>query len=42
MTKEARIYEGGKTVSSMSDVRKAGQQHVTQWNENIPSHCVQK
>ena len=28
MTKEARIYNGEKTVSSASDVGKAGQPHV--------------
>jgi len=28
MTKEARIYNGGKTACSISDAGKAGQPHV--------------
>ena len=27
-TKEARVYNGEKTVSSINDPRKTGQQHV--------------
>ena len=32
MTKEARIYNGEKAVSSTSGVVKAGQLNVSQWN----------
>ena len=28
MTKEARLYNGGKTVSSINDARNTGQLHV--------------
>ena len=28
MTKEIKIYNGGKSVSSISDARKTGQLHV--------------
>ena len=31
-TKEARIYNGEKIVSSVSGVGKAGQQHADQWS----------
>ena len=30
--KEARIYNGEKTVSSISGARKTGQLHVKEWN----------
>ena len=32
LTKEARIYSGEKTTSSVSSVGKAGQPHVNQWS----------
>ena len=32
MTKEARIYNGEKTVSSISGAVKIGQLHVKEWN----------
>ena len=32
MTKESRIYNGEKTVSSTRDAGKSGQPHVKQWN----------
>ena len=31
-TKEARIYNGAKTASSISDAGKTGQLHVKEWN----------
>ena len=39
MTKEARIYNGEKTVSLISDVREIGQLHVSYKNEirTLPS-----
>ena len=32
MTKEARIYNGEKTASSISGAGKTGQLHVQEWN----------
>ena len=32
MTKEARIYDGEKTVSSISGAGKTGQLYVKEWN----------
>ena len=32
MTKEARIYNGEKTVSSISGAGKTGQVHGKEWN----------
>jgi len=32
MTKEGRIYNGEKTVPSISDVGKTGELHVKEWN----------
>ena len=32
LTKEARIYNGAKTVSSINGARKTGQLHVKEWN----------
>ena len=34
-TKEARIYNGEKTVSSISSAGKTGQLCVKEWNYNI-------
>ena len=31
-TKEGKIYNGEKTVSSISNAGKAGELHVKQWN----------
>ena len=42
MTKEARIYNGEKTVSSASGVGKAGQLHVNQLNYNTLTHTIYK
>ena len=41
MIKEARIYDGVKTISSVNGVGKSGQLHVTQWNSINLSHQVQ-
>ena len=35
MTQEAIIYNGEKTVSSISITGKSGQLHVKEWNQNI-------
>ena len=35
MTKKAKIYNGKKTISSISDVRETGQLHVKKCNWNI-------
>ena len=32
MTKEARVYNGEKTVSSVSGAGKTGQLHAKEWN----------
>ena len=32
LTKEARIYNGAKTASSINGAGKTGQIHVKQWN----------
>ena len=32
LTKEARIYNGVKTASSMNGAEKTGQLHVKEWN----------
>ena len=32
LTKEARIYNGAKTASSINGSGKTGQQHVKEWN----------
>ena len=32
MTKEARIYNGEKTITSISGAGKTGQLHVKEWN----------
>ena len=42
MTKEARINNGEKTVSSISDVGKTGQVYAKEWDSDISSHHVQK
>ena len=42
MKKEARIYNGEKTVSLISGAGKTGQLHVKEWNYNTPSHYTQK
>ena len=42
MTKEARIYNGEKTVSSISSARKTGQLHVKELNQNILLHYAQE
>ena len=35
MAKEARIYNGEKTVSSINGAGKTGQLHIREWNQNI-------
>ena len=42
MTKNARIHNGEKTVSSRSDAEKTGsrQSHVKQWDYNVPSQHI--
>ena len=35
MTKGARIYNGEKTVSSISGAGKSGQLHVEEWNQTF-------
>ena len=42
MTKEARIYNGEKTASSISGAGKTGQPHGKEWNQNFFSHHIQK
>ena len=32
LTKEARIYDGAKTASSINDAGETGQLHVKEWN----------
>ena len=41
MIKEATIYDGVKTLSSVNGVGKTGQLHVTQWNSVNLSQQVQ-
>ena len=40
-TEEARIHNGGKTISLTSGAGNAGQLHVNQWSSNTP-HDTQK
>ena len=40
--KGERIYNEGKTVSSISDVGKTGHLHVKEQNQNIFSHHIKK
>ena len=42
LTKEAKIYNGEKTVSSTSGAGKTGQLHVKEWNQNTSEHHTQK
>ena len=42
MTKQARIYNGEKTDSSISGAGKTGQLHVKEWNYNTFYHHTQK
>ena len=42
MVKDARIYNGEKIVTSISDAEKTGQLHVKEWNWNTPSHHTLK
>ena len=42
MTKEARIYNGEQLDSSTNGAEKTGQLHVKQWDQNMPSHHIQK
>ena len=42
MAKEARIYNGEKTVSSASGAGENEQSHVKQWDYNISSHHIWK
>ena len=42
LIKEARIYNGEKTASSISSAGKTGHVHVKEWNYNIPYHHTQK
>ena len=41
MTKEARIYNGEKTVSSISGAGKTGELHVNELTLNIVSQYTQ-
>ena len=41
-TKEARIYNGAKTASSVSGAEKTGQPHVKEWNQNISWHHIER
>ena len=34
LTKDARVYNGAKTASSMNGGGKTGQLHIKEWNEN--------
>ena len=34
LTKEARIYNGEKTASSINGAGKTGKLHVKEWNKN--------
>ena len=36
MTNEIKIYNGEKTISSISGIGQTGQLHVKELNENIP------
>ena len=42
MTKEARLYNGEKTASSINDVGKTGQLHTKESNWTTFSHHIQK
>ena len=42
MTKEARIYNGEKTVSLTYGVGKTGQQHAKEWNWSTVLDYTQK
>ena len=42
MIKETKVYNGGKTVSSISSAEKTQQLHVKEWNYNIFLHHIQK
>ena len=42
MTKEARIYNGEKTDSSINGVEKTGQLHAKESNWTTSSHRIQK
>ena len=40
LTKEARIYNGGKTISSIIDAGKTGHAHITTKLEHFPTPCT--
>ena len=42
MTKEAAIYNGVKTVSSVTIAGKIGQLHVKEWNQNFSTHHIEE
>ena len=42
MTKEARIYNGEKTVSSISGAERTGQLHVKECSQKNPYNTIQK
>ena len=42
MTKEARIYSGEKTISSINSVKKIGSLHEKELKWMTPSHHAQK
>ena len=42
MTKEARIYNGEKTASSINGAGKTGQLHVKEWHWNTDLHHRQE
>ena len=39
-TKEARVYPGENTMTSISGAGETGKLHVREWNQNIPYHHV--
>ena len=41
-TKEARIYNGAKTASSINVAGQTGQLHVKEWNYNTFKHHTQR
>ena len=42
LTKEARLYNGAKTASSINGAGKTGQLHVKEWDENPSKHHTQR
>ena len=42
LTKEARIYNGAKTASSINGAGKTRKLHVKEWNENTSKYHTQR